>query len=161
MRGVRAPMFLAEIAVFFNARVLGLPWDSRALRELLGGLFRALRLGRLCRCACFVDRVRNFYALQDQQEGLNSFRVAFFQQMVLVLPLQRAHAQDVARELGICEGVHFLCVRTCAGAVEQAREIFHVVVQLQHSLHKLTNSHLVGLLEAIRDIESQIFSCVM
>ena len=57
--------------------MLGFPWDLHALRELLGGLFRALRLGGLCSCACFVERVRNFFAFQDQQEGLNSFRVAF------------------------------------------------------------------------------------
>ena len=72
--------------------MLGLPWNLRTLREFLRGLVRALRFGGLHHCARFVDRVRNLNGLQDQQEGFNSFWVALFQLVVLVLPLQRAHA---------------------------------------------------------------------
>ena len=51
-----------------------------------------------------------------------------------------------------------MCMRTCAGAIKQAQEIINVVVQLEHVLHKLTYAHLVGLLEAMQDIDSQIFA---
>ena len=66
-------------------------WNSHAVHEHLGGLFQALRLGGLSSCACFVEWVHKLDVLQDQQEVLNSFWLALFQQVVLVLPLQRAH----------------------------------------------------------------------
>ncbi len=71
--------------------MLGLPWNSCTLRDILLGLFQALRFGRLHHCARFVDQVHNLNVLQDQQEVLNSFQVALFQQVVLVLSLQWAH----------------------------------------------------------------------
>ena len=52
-------------------------------------------------------------------------------------------------QLRISEEVDLLCLQTHTGAVEQTQEIFDVVIQLQHTLHKLTNAHLIGLLEAI------------
>ena len=113
MRGVRTPMLLAKFAIFFNARgfrarMLGLLWNSPALREFLGGLFQALRFCGPCRGVRITNWVRNLYAFQDQQEGLNSFWVTLFKQVVLVLPLQRTHAQDVACKFRIREGLDLL-----------------------------------------------------
>ena len=105
--------------------------------------------------------MRNLYALQYQQEGLDSFWVTLFKQVVLVLPLQRAHAQNVACKFCIHEGFYPLRMRTRTGAEEQTREILDVAVQLQHALNKLTNKNLVGLLQAVCDIEPQIFCRVM
>ena len=77
------------------------------------------------------------------------------------MPLQWTHAQDVACEFRIRERPYLLHMRTRAGAEEQTREVLDVAVQLQHALDKLTNTNLVGLLQAVRDIEPQIFRRVM
>ncbi len=47
-------------------------------------------------------------------------------------------------------------MQTCSRALEQTPEILNETVQLQHALPKLMNEHLVGFLEAICYIESQI-----
>ena len=101
--------------------------------------------------------MHSLYALQDQQEGLNTYRVTLFKQVVLVLPLQQAHTQDVACKFRIREGLDLLCMKTHTRTVEQTLEVLNVTVQLQYSLHKLTNVNLVGLLEEVHQVEPQVF----
>ena len=93
--------------------------------------------------------MHHLYALEDQHEGLNPFWVTLLKQVVLVLPLQQAHSQDVECALKIHEGVDLLSMQNCTGAVKHIQEILDVVVELQNTLHKLMNSYLVGLLEEI------------
>ena len=54
-----------------------------------------------------------------------------------------------------------MSMQTHPGAVEQTQETLDGVVQLQHMLHKMPYLQIVGLLDAILDIESQIVSRVM
>ena len=132
----------------FCMHMFGFSGNLHTLRKLLGGLFHALRLCRPHSCICLVAWVCNLYVLEDQQEVLYPFWVTLLEQVVLV-PLQWAHAQDVACKLQICGGVDLLSVRTHGGAVKQTREILGVVVKLQHALHKLTNT-LSGFLRRLR-----------
>ena len=116
--------------------MIGFSGNSLALCELLGGLFHALRLCWLRSPVCLIDWVRNLYALKEQQEGLNHFLVTLLKQVVLVLPLQQAHVQDVACKFRICEGLDLLCMPPCTRTVDQTREVINVNVQLQYALHK-------------------------
>ena len=83
----------------FCMHMFGFSGNLHTLRKLLGGLFHALRLCRLCIHVRIIDWVHDLYALKDQQEGLNPFWVTLLKQVVLVLPFQWAYVQDVACKL--------------------------------------------------------------
>ena len=141
--------------VFFRMRTLDLPWNTHTLhdfwRAILPGILQAL----ISYLSCWLGA--RPLSLEDQQDGLNPFRVTLFKQVVLVLPLQRAHAQYVACKFCIREGLDLLRIQTCTRTVEQTLEVLNVTVQLQYSLHKLTNVNLVGLLEEVHQVEPQVF----
>ena len=140
--------------------MLGLPGYMHTVHEFLGGQF-CLQVCRLCCHVCLIYWVQDLYALEEKQEELNLFWATLLQEMVLALPLQLTHAQNVGCKLQISEGVDLLLMRIHAGGVAQTQEVLNVVVELYHMLHKLMTAHHVELLETIQYTESQIFCCIL
>ena len=79
-------------------------------------------------------------------------------EIILLLLLDGAHAQQVCCKVGVIEGLYKLGDTVCLGAKVQACQDLKVAVDLLDELEKLMHEHLIGLLEGVGDVVLHLFT---
>jgi hypothetical protein len=156
VRRVRAPMLLAQVAVFLGRYLL---WDSGTMvsTRLLRTLLLAVQSFLVARRVGFVGSFPATYALnrlERQKERAHVHRsTTFLVKVVMILLRVGTHSENMTRQISLGEGhVHGNCVLFHAWAVVPAGQLRDVGIELFHMLHKLTNADVLGFLQHVRDV---------
>jgi hypothetical protein len=160
MRSMRAPTLLAEFAGLLEL-------------DFLGNLLLGFSTGPLGSCLILVRRflaglrmgfLRGTHALNSLERRLNRTHVhgshPLFLQVVLILPLVRAHLENVTCQISLREQN----IRRChagivAWAVVLAGQPHNIGVELLYVLYKLTYINPLGLLEHVGKVVILLLSC--
>jgi hypothetical protein len=81
--------------------------------------------------------------------------------VVLVLPLEWTQPENVTRQVSL--GEWSVCRGSCGidtWAVVEACQLHDVGIDLLHTMHKLTHTDTLGLLEHVRDVVPFLLSCI-
>ncbi len=150
VHGICASMLLAQVSMLFEANLLWHTDHSLGTRAFLPFLALVRRLLGRFQFALLVG-THVFNRLQRSEKQVHVHRShTFLVEVVLVLPLDRAHTQHMSPQLsfrewdvlGLGAGVH-------VGAVEEARHLGNVDIELLYMTYKLTHVDTLGLLKYV------------
>jgi hypothetical protein len=148
VRGIHAPMLLAQVAMLLKANLLRHTDCSLGTRTFLPFLAPLRRLLGRFQFALLVG-IDAFNCLKRNEKQVHvHWRHTFLVEIVLVVLLDRAHTQHMSPQLSFCEwDVFGLGAGIRIGAVVEARHLGDVGIELLYTMYKMMHVDTLGLLK--------------
>jgi hypothetical protein len=161
VRGIHAPVLLSQVAMLLKANLLWHMIRSLGTRAFLPFLALVRRLLERFQFALFVGTDAFNRLQRNEKQAHVHRRHTFLVEIVLVLPLDRAHMQHMSPQLSFCEwDVLRLGAGVCIGAVVEARHLGNVGIELLYTTYKSTHVDVLGLLKYVQDVVLFLLSCI-